>query len=158
VGNRQSEAITLLNLAKLENKQNNLTAARTDIESAIKLVEFIRSNVAGQGLRSSFFAGSRNYYELHIDVLMRLHKANPKDGFDALALQAGEQSRARGLIELLAEARVDIREGVDPKLLERNRDLRLLVNEKAENLVRLKNRKSSTPEQIAQAEKEIDGL
>src|SRR5207244_2953286 len=74
VGNRASEAVTLLNIAKLEREQDNLASARTNIESAIKLVEFIRTNVAGQQLRSSFFQTKRDYYELNIDILMRLHK------------------------------------------------------------------------------------
>ena len=52
---------------------------------------------------------------------MRLHRLHPAEGYDRLALETSERSRARGLLDLLAEARVDIREGVDPSLLERER-------------------------------------
>jgi CHAT domain-containing protein/Tfp pilus assembly protein PilF len=157
VGNRENEAVTLLNIAKLENEQDNLAGARTIIESAIKNVEYIRTSVAGQDLRSSFFQTIRNYYELYVDILMRSHKANPKDDLDSLALQASERSRARSLVELLGEAKIDIREGVDAKLLEREKGLRQLINEKADALLKLKNRKN-TEEQAAQLEKEVNSL
>jgi tetratricopeptide (TPR) repeat protein len=157
LGDRFGEASTLFNISKLEAEQDNFTSARANIENAIKLIEFIRTNVAGQDLRSSFFATKRNYYELYIDHLMRMHKASPKDGFDSLALQASEQSRARSLVELLTEANIDIREGVDTILLEREKSLRQLINDKAERLLGLKGRKN-TEEQIAQLEKEISIL
>ncbi len=37
---------------------------------------------------------------------MQLHKQNPSLGYDAQALAASEKSRARGLLELLTEARL----------------------------------------------------
>ncbi len=48
---------------------------------------------------------------------MQLHREYPSKGYDAIALNASERSRARGLVELLAEAGANIRKGVDPQLL-----------------------------------------
>ena len=54
---------------------------------------------------------------------MSLHAVQPSAGFDGAALEASEAGRARTLLETLAEAKTQIREGVDPKLLERERAL-----------------------------------
>lgn len=54
---------------------------------------------------------------------MELHQQNPQKGYDALAFHASERSRARRLLELLAEAGANIREGVDPQLLQQEQSL-----------------------------------
>src|SRR5262249_39066944 len=54
--------------------------------------------------------------------------------FVALALQAVERARARSLLELLTEARADIRQGIDPALLDRERELQNRLSAKAERL------------------------
>ena len=63
---------------------------------------------------------------------MRMHDAQPSAGFAILALQASERARARILLEQLAEARADIRQGIDATLLARERGLAELLNAKAE--------------------------
>ncbi|MDF5733984.1 MAG: CHAT domain-containing protein, partial [Rhizonema sp. PD38] len=59
---------------------------------------------------------------------MRLHKQNPSKGYNAEALHISERARARNLLELLAEANVDIRQGVDPKLVAQERSLQQQLN------------------------------
>ena len=88
------------------------------------LAESIRSSVAGPDLRTSYFTGVAEEYERLIDVTMRIHREHPLDGNDRRALEISEQGRARGLLDLLGESRSNIREGIDPALLERERDLR----------------------------------
>jgi tetratricopeptide (TPR) repeat protein len=122
-GDKAQEAITLYNLAYLDRSQGNLNSALTQIEAAITIIEDLRTKIASQELRTSYFATVQNYYEFYIDLLMQLHKTNPNKGYDALAFHASERSRARGLLELLTEAGTDIRQGVDPKLVERERTL-----------------------------------
>src|SRR5262249_19395059 len=95
--------------------------------------------------------------ELNIDLLMSLHKERPREGFDAAALQASEKGRARSLLDLLTEARAEIREGVDPALLERERRLRERISEKAEWQMRLLSRRHNE-EQVAGVAREIDAL
>jgi CHAT domain-containing protein len=86
---------------------------------------------------------------LYIDLLMRMHKKHPSEGFDVEALQASESARARTLVELLAGASVDIRRGVDPELLERERLLEQLLATRAESQMLSRDddsRKSETEE------------
>ena len=59
---------------------------------------------------------------------MQLHQQNPQKGYDALAFHASERSRARSLVELLTEAGANIRQGVDPKLLEQEQNLLQQLN------------------------------
>ncbi len=156
-GNRFGQARILKNLARLERDQGRLSEARANIELAISLLEFIRAGVGNQDLQTSFFASVTDFYDLQTDVLMQSHQANPKAGFDLAALSASEQSRARNLLELLAEGRTDFRQGVDPSALEREQRLRALLTLKYDRLTRLLNKKH-TPEEQAAAEKEIRQL
>jgi CHAT domain-containing protein len=88
---------------------------------------------------------------------MRLYQRQPSAGHDAAALQASERARARSLLETLTETRADIRQGVDPKLLERERTLQRQLNAQAERLTRLLSGQH-TEEQAAAAKKELASL
>jgi CHAT domain-containing protein len=157
IGDQSGEAATLSQIARLERDRGNLVEARNRIEAALATVESLRANVASQQLRASFFASVRQYHEFNIDLLMRLRKQRPSEGFDAAALHASERSRARSLLELLKEARAEIRHGLDPALLERERTLRQTISEKADLQMRML-RGKHTEEQAAAAAKEIDVL
>jgi CHAT domain-containing protein/tetratricopeptide (TPR) repeat protein len=156
VEDRSGEAGTLFNLASLK-RRTDLTEALTTIEAAIVIVESLRTKVGNQKLRSSYFATMQMYYELYIDILMRLHKLQPSARNDATALQVSERARARSLLETLAEANADIRQGVDPELLKRERSLQQLLNGKAERRARLLNG-AYTAAQASAAANEIDVL
>jgi tetratricopeptide (TPR) repeat protein len=123
VGSRTEEALTLFNMASAKRHQNNLTEALTDIESSIKIIENLRTQIASPELRSSYFATVQNRYEFYIDLLMQLHKTNPKSGYDTKALEASERSRARSLLELLQESNANIRQGISPDLLQQEKSL-----------------------------------
>lgn len=157
IGDRNGEAATLHQIARFERNRGNLTEARKHIEAALAAVESLRADVASQQLRASFFASVRRYHEFYQSLLMELHRQHPAHGFDALALAASEKSRARSLLELLKEARAEIKQGVDPVLIERERNLQQRISEKAQTQMNLLNGKH-TAEQAAEAEKEIASL
>jgi CHAT domain-containing protein len=157
IGDLNGEAATLFHIARLERDRGNFVEARNRIEAALAAVESLRANVASQQLRASFFASVRQYHEFNINLLMRLDQQRPSEGFAAAALQASEKCRARSLLELLKEAHAEIRQGVDPALLERERTLRQTISEKADHQTQLLSGKH-TQEQAAAAAKEIDAL
>ncbi|UKO99722.1 CHAT domain-containing tetratricopeptide repeat protein [Nostoc sp. UHCC 0870] len=128
VGDRSGEANTLYNMAYLELKQDNLQPARTHIQAAIDIIEDLRTKIDDQQLRTSYFASVQTYYRLYIHLLMQLHKKDPSQGYNALALHISERSRARSLVELLTEARAGIRKDIDPKLLAEEQRLLQLIN------------------------------
>ncbi|MEG4587977.1 CHAT domain-containing protein, partial [Microcoleus sp. MOSTC5] len=123
IGNRSGEAATLYGMAFVKRDRNNLTEALNDIESCLKIIENLRTQIASPELRSSYFATVQNYYEFYINLLMQLHKTNLKSGYDTKALEASERSRARSLLELLQESNANIREGISPELLQQEKRL-----------------------------------
>src|SRR5262245_4150695 len=113
VGDRNGEATTLIGIARVEQKRGNLIQARQTVERAVGMIESLRTKTDDQALRASYFASRHEFFETYIDVLMQMHKQNSAASFDALALAVSERARARSLLELLKEARADIRQGVD---------------------------------------------
>jgi tetratricopeptide (TPR) repeat protein len=116
-GDIQRERDALVALAQTERKRNNLSEARDYHEKALDLTESIRAKILRQELRASFLASRQEEYELYTDLLMQLHQQQPDGGHAAAAFEISERGRARSLLETLAEARADIRQGVDAGLL-----------------------------------------
>jgi CHAT domain-containing protein/Tfp pilus assembly protein PilF len=152
------EAATLYNLSRAERAGGDLTAARSRAESALEVVESLRSKVASQDLRASYFASVRQLYELYIDLLMELHGQNPDAGYDAVAFEASERGRARSLLETLAAARVGVRERAAPELLERVAALRDELSRKLKLRAQMAVAEQSDAESAAALTREIDEL
>lgn len=138
VGDRQGETLALYNIARYERNRGELIAARAHSEVALNIIESLRAKIGSPELRATYFASRQQFYHFYIDLLMRLHKLRPTEGHDAEALISSERARARSLLELLAEARADIRQGADPVLLERERTLQQRLNAKSERQIRLR--------------------
>ena len=147
---KSQEAAVLYRRAKIEKELNRLSEAKKNIETAIKYIETLRTKIPTQRLRASYFATVQQYYELYIEILLQENAANSI----VTAFELSERSRSRSLLELLQEARVDIRQGVDSKFLEREKVLLEVLNDKSRNLTTLLNSKTK-PEPIQLAKKEI---
>ncbi|WP_413160358.1 tetratricopeptide repeat protein [Capilliphycus salinus ALCB114379] len=119
----EAQAENRLGLAVVEQQKGNLEEALSQIKIAIYLIEEVREKKNSPEERLAFFASKQDYYEFYIDLLMELHQQNPSQGYDAEALNISERSKARSLLELLAEANTDIRKGVDPQLVIQERSL-----------------------------------
>ena len=137
VGDRNGEVAALYGMARAESALDDLVQASAWSEAALAIMNTLRTNVASRRLRASYFASVQDLYKLHIDLLMRLHRRQPAAGFDVAALKVNEQARARSLIDMLAEASADVRQGVDPGLLARERSLQQMLNAEAERQMRL---------------------
>ncbi len=157
VGDRLHEALTLYNIARAGFELGDDVSARANIEAGLQVTESLRSRVTSNALRTSYFASAHRQFELYVAVLMRLHARNPDAGFAAAAFEASERGRARSLLETIAEARVNIRWGVDSALLERERELQLRLNTKAGRRVQLLTAKAS-PNELAEIEQQVDAL
>jgi CHAT domain-containing protein/predicted DNA-binding protein YlxM (UPF0122 family) len=154
---RSGEVSTIFNIAKAERDLGNLTEARARIESALHSIEFLRTRLVNQEMRANYFAHVHQYHEFYIDLLMRLRKQQGDDTFTAAAFEVSERARARILLEVLAEAQVDIRRGVDDELLQRERLLRQQIEAKAEYNARLLYDPNAS-EQIARVKQELENL
>ena len=157
IGDRLQQARGLYFLARLDRVRGDLTQAREHIDQALAINEDIRTTVVGQELRSSYFSTVLDEYEFRIDLLMALHRAHPSDGYDAQAFETAERARARSLLDLLTEAGADIRQGVDPALLERERTITALLRAKAQRRIQLLAGKRDTG-QAAALDKDLQSL
>ena len=157
IGDRQNEAFILKHVAIGERKRGNLAAAQTAIESAIANIESLRTKVINPELRLSYFEDSQGYYEFYIDLLMLLHKQHPNNGYSGKALETSERARARSLLETLTEANADIRQGIDPPLLQREREIQRRLNASAQKQMQLRSGSQSEAEANAITE-EIETL
>jgi CHAT domain-containing protein len=88
---------------------------------------------------------------------MQLHQLHPVEGLDAAALEAAERARGRSLLEILTEAEIDIRQGVDSALVEDERRLQQQLNTRAERLTRLLSSKHTQDDSL-KATKELQAL
>jgi len=118
-----AEASAQSAVARLERDRGNFPEAAVAIEDALRIVESIRPKVATQRQRVSFFASRREYYDFYIDLQMRLHERDPAGGHLAAALAESEKARARGLLDLLAEGRLDVRRGISADLKQREEEI-----------------------------------
>ena len=132
VGDRTGEATTLYGIAEVERRRGNLLSARGHMEMALDIIESLAIRGTSQQLRLSYFASVQSYYDSYIDLLQQLDKLYPAKGYTAVALHASERARARNFLELLAESRVDMRQGVDSALLQSDQALRKKINAAAE--------------------------
>ena len=157
LGDRQNEAKMYEGIARAQQSLGDLTDAAKNSSHALNLIEAVRTAAGAQQARSSYLASRHGAYELYIDVLMQMHRADPSAGHDAKALQASERVRARSLIEMLNEARVDFRRGVDPALIARELALGQTLNAKAQRQIQLRSQKGS-PNELADLGRELGAL
>jgi len=154
LGERYLESDTLMEIATVQRDLGQLREALTEAEAAVTLTEELRAAVTNPDLRASFVAAQQDKYGALIDLLMRLHDAEPTAGHDAAALRSSERARARVLLDTLIEARADIRQGVEVPLLDRERALQTQLSEASARLSSVLARRG-TSEAVAQARQEV---
>lgn len=128
---RHAESLALTQYARFRANQKQYAEARVLLDQALGIHESLRGLLVDPDLRMSYGSASVGPYQLYVDVLMELERQSPGSGFAAEAFRANERARARGLLEMLARSGVDIHEGVDRALVERERSLRWNINRKA---------------------------
>jgi CHAT domain-containing protein/Tfp pilus assembly protein PilF len=134
----------------LRDKQQADEAVRLYAE-AIDVLENQLARLGGSSdIRAGFRAKHADYYSAYADLL--LTQKQPE-----LAFQVLERSRARTLLETLTETHVDIRQGADPSLLERERTLQITLAAKSNRKISLLG-SEHTDEQVAAFNKEIGEL
>jgi len=146
------EALTAL--ARAERSLDRSVEARAHAEEALQLIETLRTTETDPDLRASFLATQRAAFEIEVDLLMELERRSPGQGYVQQALAVSERARARSLLDLLQEARADVREGVDPALRDRERGLLVRLNAKAGQQAELLSR-PATAERRRSAEEEV---
>lgn len=123
VGSSFLQAQSRFGLARLARETGNLQEALSQIEQAIAILESMRSDLSDDRLRSSFFSSKRSFYDFWVDLLIQLDRQFPGQGYADRAFAASERGRARSLLDLLAEGRLDLTRGIDPDLKQKESDV-----------------------------------
>jgi len=132
IGDKSAQISALYKLAETNLALGAPEIALSYIQRSLKLIEDLRANVASPEFRTSYFSGVRQHYELCIKILTQLNRLHPEKDFAAHALTVSEQSRARLLLDLVTESRMNMREGATKDLVEKERKLRGLIRLQAE--------------------------
>lgn len=147
------QAAALFSRAKIERDRGQLEAALASIERSIHILDLARSNLASDRLRSSFFASRRSYYDFYVDLLMRLGRWDK-------ALEASERARARSLLDLLAEGRLDLNRGISPELKRQELDVNAHLTQMQASVMEelSKSKTDQDPEKIANLHARLDEI
>jgi CHAT domain-containing protein/tetratricopeptide (TPR) repeat protein len=130
-------AEALRELALIALSQREFQTAQTQLETAIGLIESTRAGLRNIELRTSYQSDTQLYYELYLEALLSQAGTQPDEPLLAQALEAVEHARARSLVEMLQEARANLRQGVDAELLQQERELGQRLTAKGEQLALL---------------------
>jgi len=104
IEDRNGEAVASADLAYALRAAGELDEAAEQAEAALALTESSRAELLAPNLRMSFLSSRRDVYQLLTDIRMKQHAGAPGKGFDAMAFDANERSRARVLLDSLPRA------------------------------------------------------
>lgn len=155
IADRRHEAGALMGLSRLRRRQGDLEAARELAETGLERLEALRAGIDLHELRASFVATRRGDYDFYLDLLMELHRQQPRAGYQTTAFEASERGRARSLLELVAESKIDVAADLDPALRERQEELGRRLARVQRELIAAHSREGG-PEKKASASSEAE--
>ncbi len=129
IGAPAGSASTLAELARLERHIGRREDARAHVDESLRLIEGGREKMARPEMRAEALARWQEAYRLSAELCLEEGAGNPEGGFAALAFREIERSRARTLLESLAEARVDLARDLPADLRKREEDLESALSE-----------------------------
>ena len=148
----------LFSSAKLSLIENKPDEAFDNIKESIDLTENRYSDVANTNLKSTYLSSVFERYELFINLSMKKHRQNPNEKYDLQALQSAEKSRARVMLENLSLANADFTKDADVETVKREKEIRVLLNAKADKLTDLlsQNAEKSETDKISSEINELE--
>lgn len=164
VHSKFAQAQTLFNLARLKMLQNENADAFRNIEESIKLTESSNNETANSNLKQAYFSNVFDRYELYIHILMKMHRQSPDENYAVRALQAAEKSRARLMLEYLLLSEANFTKDADAETVRREKEIRALLNTKADKLTDLLSGKADKSEtgkisgEISELELELEEI
>jgi CHAT domain-containing protein/lipoprotein NlpI len=93
-------------------RQGRLEEALEHYVQAVDTIEGIRQQLQDESGRMLFLERRLAAFEGIVALLHRLHERAPDAGYDRRALEYAQRAKARAFLELLAEAKADVRRGM----------------------------------------------
>ncbi len=143
-------------LAQIDMEEGKLDEAQEKMKPILEFFESARKQFIQPEQRVTYFSTAQTVFESYLELLMKKHHNGDKNAAIE-AFQISERTRARSLLELISQAKIDIRKNAKSELLEREKTLGELINDRSSRLTRLLSAKF-TEEQKKAAETELEDL
>ncbi len=137
IRSKTGEATNLYNLALLYQSANQIDKSLEQITDCLDLTDFLHGETANVKLRQSYLSEVYSRYELFISLLMKKNEQFPNQNFATKALQASEWVRARSTLEMIKLSEANITKDAVPETVKREKEIRILLNAKADKLTNL---------------------
>ncbi len=156
--NQFAESQNLYNLANLAASENKPDTALELAKQSIEVTEHLSSEVLNSKLKSTYFSNVFDRYELYINLLMKMHQTSSNATYVVEALRATEKSRARLMLEKLSLSEANFTKDADTETVRREKEIRVLLNSKADKLTDLLSKKveKSETDKISNEINELD--
>lgn len=157
--NKESSALARASIAKIEYEQGNLAAAYRDILVALDGFEASRNRIGARLLRRSFFASRHAYYDLAVEIAMRLHQSAPSAAanYGEAAWKIAERARARSLTDEIRGANSFSTLNVPQSLLNKSADLERSIDQAQKTISSIGSGNESRQE-LSNAERKLHTL
>jgi len=147
---------TFYELGNTHKKENDFRGALENYKNAIYSIEGIRAKLTLEDLKASYLGTDKRIevYQNLIGLLVTLHAKDHSKGYDREAFNYLERGKARAFLDSLEVADVDISQGINPALANREK-------EAMRDLAKAYNKLLSTnasPEDKAKISEEIKAL
>lgn len=119
-GLRQSEALLLAMLGWLREKQGDLAQAESFYDQGVNLSESLRASARIEEIKTGVGNLSATLLAPAIQLKFKLGKWSE-------AFELSEKARARTFLDQMNQARINVRKGADPKLVEQEQSLRFAI-------------------------------
>ncbi len=137
IRSKNGQAGNLYNLARIHQSEQQIETSLREIDECLRLTDFLHGETANKKLKQSYLADIFDRYELHIKLLMKMHRLSPNENYAIGALQSAEKSRARSILENLSLAEADFIKDAAPEIVKREKEIRVLLNSKVDKLTAL---------------------
>jgi CHAT domain-containing protein/Tfp pilus assembly protein PilF len=148
-GDKRLQAITLSNMAFLEAEQKRPAEAERCFQEALSLLEGIRESLGGLSeVKAGFLQKYLGLYQTYINFLVK--ESRPATAFTWL-----QKSKARVLLDLMYDGKVDVSRALTPVEREEERRLKLDVAQRNLDLVRTTTRPDANTAQLALHQQQV---
>ncbi|HEY2933255.1 MAG TPA: tetratricopeptide repeat protein [Acidobacteriota bacterium] len=141
-------ADSLTQLGILATRQRRFSDSIPLFTRALEIVERQRRQIAFTEARALLMA-------IHSEHYMGLVRASLELNELPLAFATVERARARSLLDLLAEANVDVQQGIEPLVKQRERDMHARITWIQGQLIQMHSKASPDENKIAQLEEQL---
>jgi len=132
-------------LARAALQSGALESAQSHCETALGKIEAVREQLQTDNLKTLFFASLHSYYDLEIQILARLDRAHPNEGYLWQSFLIAERARARTLLDQVASTNGEVHAIASQPLLAQYEDIERRLRRAEAAAARLRGRPGTLP-------------